>query len=237
MHVVGRHQRGFRFLAEAAVKITHFFLLRQSVIVDLQKEILRAQNLPVFAQDPFRVRLPPLQKSRSHFTFQAGARSQQALRMFRQQLVVDPRLVVNAFQVGGGHQPDQVPVALQVSRQQQEVVVGILAAGGGFFFKPVPRGHVNLATHDGFDPGFRRRLVKFDRPVKIAVIRQRQGRLAQFLGPSDQFGHPARPVQQGVLGVTVQMDKRLRHRRINLISETVSASQNPFFSAFFGKNY
>ena len=114
--------------------------------------------------------------------------------------------------------------------------VGVLPARGGFLFKTVSRSHVDLASHDGFHPCFRRGLVELNGPVEVAVIGQGQRRLIQFLGPGNEFRNTTRPVQKGVFGMAVQMDKRLRHREINLIPGITFASQNPFFSAFFGKN-
>ncbi len=128
--VVGRHQRGLCLLAQAPVKLPHFFLLRQAVIMDLQEEIFRPENLPVLAQDPFRVRLPPLQEGGGHLAPEAGARPDQPRRMRREQLVVDSRLVINTLKVRRRHQTDQVPVAFGISRQQEKVVVRVLSAGG-----------------------------------------------------------------------------------------------------------
>ena len=157
--------------------------------------------------------------------------------MLRQQLMVDPRLVINALQMGRGHQPDQIPVALQISGQQQKVIVRILASGRGFLFEPVSRGHVNLTTHDRLHPRFRGCLIKLDGPVQVAVIRQGEGRLVELFGPVHQLRNPAGPVQQGVLRMAVEMDKGFGHRKSNLISCNGFTSQNPVFPSFFGKNF
>ena len=63
---------------------------------------------------------------------QAAAQADQPLRVLRQQLLVDARLVVEPLGVAGRHELDQVVIALGVLRQQDQVVLrlaGIAALG------------------------------------------------------------------------------------------------------------
>ena len=110
------------------------------------------------------------------------------------------------------HQMNQVSVSFQIPRQKQEMVIRIPSSGSRFLFKTVPGRDVHLATHDRLHPRLLRRLVKLDRPIQVPVIRQSQRRLPQLLGPRRQLGHAARPVQQGIFRMTVEMDERLGHR-------------------------
>ena len=53
-------------------------------------------------------------------------------------------------------------------------------------------------------------LIEFQRPVQIAVVRQRQGVHPQGLGALQQVLDLAGSVQQAVMAMTVQMYKRRR---------------------------
>ena len=61
----------------------------------------------------------------------------------------------------------------------------------------------------GFDPRLLATAIKIDGPKHIAVVCLGQGRKAQFLGPLHQIGNANGPVQEGILGMQVQVDKTL----------------------------
>ena len=61
---------------------------------------------------------------------QAGRHADQALGVLRQQVDIDARLVVEAVQVGGGDQLDEVAVALLVFAEQHQVVVAVGVGAG-----------------------------------------------------------------------------------------------------------
>ena len=56
---------------------------------------------------------------------QAGGQGDQALGVPGEKVLVDARLVVEAVEVAGGDQLDQVAVALLVFAQQDQVVVAV----------------------------------------------------------------------------------------------------------------
>ena len=59
-------------------------------------------------------------------------------------------------------------------------------------------------------PGSFAFLIELQRPVQIAVVGERQGVHAQLFGPFDQLVDRAGPVQQAVMAVAMQMNKRRR---------------------------
>jgi len=67
------------------------------------------------------------------------------------------------------------------------------------------RRHVSLHADNRLDPGGRRRLVKFDRPVQVPVVGNRDRRhfhSGRFL---HQFLHPHRAIEKRIFGVQVEM--------------------------------
>ncbi len=92
----------------------------------------------------------------------------------RQDLFVDARFIVIAFQVSRRSKFDEVLVADFVFGQQDKVVIDIPAAAAGFLFQPAAGRDINFAANDRFNSPFLRCLVKIDRSVQDAVIRNRQ---------------------------------------------------------------
>src|SRR5205085_6459518 len=80
-----------------------------------------------------------------------------------EELPVDARLVVVAFEVPERGEPDEVRVALARLREEREVRLALL------LHVPVV-GDVDLATEDGLDPLVAGRLVEVDRTCEGAVI-------------------------------------------------------------------
>ena len=125
--------------------------------------------------------------------------------MLGQELLVDARLVIIAVQVGGGRELDEVFVAGLVLHQQAEVM--ILFAVAGLTFQAGAGRHVHFAADDGLDALGAGRLVKLNHPVHRPVVGDGEGREFQRVRPVHQLVQTARPVEERVLGVQMQMDK------------------------------
>jgi hypothetical protein len=127
--------------------------------------------------------------------------------VLREQLPVDPRLVVVALQVAERREPDQVGVALVRLRQDGQVRVALLLAAA------VVR-DVELAADDRLDPLLLRLAMKLDRAGERAVVGESDRRHLQLGRPRGERRDPAGPVQDRVFRVDVEMDEgRLGHRR------------------------
>ncbi len=139
------------------------------------------------------------------FAFQAAAQADQALAVLREQVLVDPRLVVEALGVAGRHQLDQVVVALERFGQQHQVVLrlaGIAALG-----PPVSRSHVDLAPENRLDAARAGVVVEDHRRKQVAVLGHGEGRHLQLHRLIEHFIDPARAVEQRVFGVQVKMNE------------------------------
>ena len=86
--------------------------------------------------------------------------------MLRQQLLVDPRLVIEPVEVAGRDQPDQVPVAFLVFAEQHQVVVALRIGPVSVTLS----GDVHLAADDGLDALRRGRVIELDRAEQVAVV-------------------------------------------------------------------
>ncbi len=125
-----------------------------------------------------------------------------------QQLLVDARHVVVAFEKGDGSHLDEVLKAGEVPREEGEVIAG-LAAPPRFALAALAGRHISLVTDDRIDAGRGAFFVKLDGPVEVAVVRQGQGVHALLLGPGHQFGNAAGPVEQAVMAMAMQMHEGL----------------------------
>ena len=136
-----------------------------------------------------------------------------------QQLPVDSWLVVVTLEVGSRRQLDEVPVTLGRLGEKCEVVVQLLAAvavAAGVVDAAFPDGslvagvrrHVGLCADDGRYAALAALLVEVEDSVHVAVIGDRQRRLAVRLGRGHHVGDPRRAVEHRVFGMGVQMDER-----------------------------
>src|SRR4029453_555617 len=116
-------------------------------------------------------------------------------------------LVVEALQIGLGHQLDEVPVAGLVAHEHGAVAGALVAAVLTGSLEAAPRCHVQLAAHDGLDAGLLRRRVEVDGAEEVAVVGQRDGGEVERLGGVHQLVELGRAIEQAVLGVDVKVDE------------------------------
>ena len=137
-----------------------------------------------------------------HLARHAGAAADESLVVLLQHLVADPGAVIHTLDVRRGNDLHQVLVPLQVLRQKDQVIVPLL------LHAVVPHRHVRLASDDGLDPRMLlRELEELLDTEHVAVVRDGQAGLAQLLGPVEQVFNGRLTVQDGILGMYVQMDE------------------------------
>ena len=203
--VVGADQGNARLLVQAQQAPVHRGLLGNAVVLQLQIEVVPAQDL-LHGQGVF---LGPLivaaDQAAGNFSGQAGGKADKALRMPAQQVQVDAGLDIEPVHKGLAHQVRQVPVTGLVLTQQHQVP-GLRVQLIGFV-QPGPPGHIYLAPDDRMDALGLAGPVKVDGAVHNAVVRDGHRRLAQLLHQLRQVPDAAGTVQQAVLRVDVQMGK------------------------------
>ena len=126
--------------------------------------------------------------------------------MLGQKFLADARLVIEAVQRGFRGDLDQVAIAFLVFGQHQQVVVGV-AFGRRARCVVVFLADVKLAADDRLDAGLVRRIHEMHRAEDVAVVGHGHGGHAQLLHPLDKLLDVAGAVEQGVVGMEVQVDE------------------------------
>ena len=125
---------------------------------------------------------------------QAGGQTDESLGVFGEQLLVDPRPVVVALEVGGGDQLDQVAVAGLVARQQHQVIR--VAVGAHLAVVARTLRHVHLAADDRVDVRGLRPRIEINDSVQHAVVGDAHRGLAHGVHAIDQFRDARSAVEQ-----------------------------------------
>ena len=203
--VIGADQGNARLLVQAQQAPVHRGLLGNAVVLQLQIEVVPAQDL-LHGQGVFPGPLiVAADQAAGNFTGQAGGQADKALRMPAQQVQVDAGLDIEPVHKGLAHQVRQVPVTGLVLTQQHQVP-GLRVQLIGFV-QPGPPGHIHLAPDDRVDALGLAGPIEVDGAVHNAMVRDGHRRLAQLLHQLRQVPDAAGAVQQTVLRVDVQMGK------------------------------
>ena len=181
----------------------HDPLIVDALVLHLEEEVAGAEDVPIgrgrLAGALRLLRAEP----RRHLALQAGAQADEPLRVPGQQLLVDPRLVVEPLRVAGGDQLDEVVVAGEVLGEEHEVVVGL--PGRAAPLATAAGRDVDLAAEDRLDPPFPRLVVEHHAREQVAVLGDGEGRHAGLLGMLHHFADAACAVEQRVLRVEVEV--------------------------------
>ena len=162
VRVVGGDQRGTDLAGDLDELRVRVALRLQPVVLQLDEQVVLAEDLLQPAGLAERALLVALQQRLQHVATEAAGGRDQALVIAREQLPVHPRLVVVALHERQAGELDEVAVALVGLGQQREVVVELLAALGvaaGVVDPASPRrplaaglvGHVGLGADDRLD--------------------------------------------------------------------------------------
>ncbi len=116
VYVIGCDEFCFNFAGDSAEAPVNQRLLREPVILQLQVEIFRAEDLAVAPGQFSRLFIAAPVQQRGDLPGQAAAQGDQPRAVFCQQLVIDARFVVKSFNIAGGDDPHEVTVTLLVLR-------------------------------------------------------------------------------------------------------------------------
>ncbi len=204
MRIVCRHQ-GHPCIACKAHDVAHHYgVLLQPVILKFQEKVALSEQVLVPIRKALRHVVLALHHCFVDVALQARGAADQPLCMLRKQILVDARLVVEPFRVGGGNQLHQIPVTLLGFGQQQQVVIAI-----PFFpLAHLARSNVHLAADNRPDAFCLGGIVELHRAKQIPVIAHRDGRHLHLRSGINQRGDIGGPIQHGVVGVAVQVNER-----------------------------
>ena len=137
--------------------------------------------------------------------------------MARQQFLVNAGLVIEALEMRGGNELDQIAIAIRIDCEKGQMEGGFLCGRGVAIPQRTGR-HVRLTADDRPNSSLFRRLVKLDRTVEIAMIGNGDRRHSEFSGLSDKVFRPNRTVQQGIFRVAMQVNEGNRSHQAASIS-------------------
>ena len=201
--VVGGHQGDARALAHVDDAGDDALFIGNAVILDFQEEIALAEEGFHFAGVLLRLGDAAVQQKLVEIARKAGRQADQALVVLGEQLIIDAGAVIKAPGEGLAVQVHQVFVARLVFAQEDQVAV--FALGIDLFVHV--GAHVHFAADHGMDALCLAGLVKIDRAVQHAVVRDGAGVHAQRLQALGQLADAAGAVQQAVFAVQVQVRK------------------------------
>jgi hypothetical protein len=209
--VAGGDRRDPQLAGDLQGRVGHLPLHLEAVVLDLdevavaERPLEPAGDLPGLGQ-----RLALLaggaDERPAELARQTAGKADEPLTILLEQFAVDPRLEVEALEVGLRRQLEEVREAGPVAGQEREVVARVLLAAG-ILLEAAARGDVGLVADDRVDARGLGGLVELERPVEVAVVGDRQGVHAQFHRPRHQPVDRAGAVEQAVVAVAVEVDE------------------------------
>ena len=204
--VARRDERQAALRGEPGQRVEHRLLDLEPGVLELDVGVVAAEDLLQPVELHLGVAHPRLRDRLRDPPRQAAGERDQARRVLREELPVDARPVVVALQVAERAELDQVGVAGRRLGQQREVRRPLR------LHVPVV-GDVHLAPDDRLHALLVGGLVEVDRAGQRAVVGERHRRHLEPGRLVDERRDPARPVEDRVLGVDVQVDERGAHGR------------------------
>ena len=189
-------------------------LLGQAVILQLDEEVVLAEDVLEAGCLLGRAVDVAAEQRLEHVAAEAPGGGDDTLGVRRQQLPVEPRLVVVALEECPRRELDEVLVAPVVLGEQRQVVVELVpalgvtarvvgpAAAGGPLGPGVVR-HVRLGADDRLDPVLLTLPVEVEDSVHVAVIGDPDRRLTVGHRFGDELVEASSPVEHRELGVNV----------------------------------
>ena len=208
--VPGRDERQLLRGGEPRERLERCLLHLETDVLELDVGVVAAEDLREPVELRGGVAIPVLGERARDTSGEAPRERDHTGRVAPEELPVDTRLVVVALEVPERAELDQVAVARVVGCQQREVRVALR-------LRPSIVDDVDLAAEDRLDALVARRLVELDRARHRAVVGERHGRHLELGRLCGQRRDPARPVEDRVLGVDVEVDELGGHGRAMLI--------------------
>ena len=108
--VVRRNERDPGFLRQTELERDQLPVEIQPVVLDLKEEVVPAENVEVFVREPATRLVSVVQQRFLQIAAQTCGQADQAFGVTGQKILADPGLVVEALEVAGGDEVDEVAV-------------------------------------------------------------------------------------------------------------------------------
>lgn len=125
--------------------------------------------------------------------------------MGSEEFVIDAGVIIEAVQLGGGGNFQEVLIAGLIFGQKEQVGRSFIQLR--VFLPHGAGGHVGFDADDRLDVELLCGAEEIDNAEQCAVIGDGEGGHLQFVGALKQLGDIAKPIEQGVFGVDMQVDK------------------------------
>ena len=191
-------------LAEARHHRHDLLLVGDAVVLDLEEEVLGAEDVLELQRGIARLGVIASGEALGDFALEARREDDQPFAVLAEELLVDPRLVVEAFDEAFRDELDEVLVAGVVRGEDDEVVVraGVrLLVFDGRLVEAGAVRDVHLAADDRLDPRPFHGVVELDGPEHVAVVGDGARRHAELRHPFRERVGPAGAVEKGVFSV------------------------------------
>ena len=153
--------------------------------------------------DPFCLVIAIVAEIFTEFTTRTSRQDDQPFIVFLKQLVIDARLVVDAFEIGSRRELHEIFVALIVHRKDRQVVASLILRR--ITIVPRARRNVRLHAKDWLDVSFFCRLIKINHPTHRAMVSDRTRLHTKLFRLVDELLDLCQSIQQTVVRVIVQM--------------------------------
>ena len=193
-------------------------LLLQTVIVDLQKETILAENVLILgsrASPPARI--GPARRFAETSPFRHADSPISPSLCSRKKFFIDARLVIETFEISLRNQLDEILVSLFVFAQHDQVI-----RPAGWRDRDRCRLVFEMYISQpmiGLTPALRRGFIEADRAEQIAMIGDGNGRHFVFRSCLGERVMIAGAVEQAETGMQMKMNE-VRHRRIRVRFES-----------------
>ena len=179
-------------------------LLFDPMVLQLQIEVARAQNLRELAGSSCCLVEPVLHNIPGDDSLQTGGKPDQAVGVPGKEFQIDSGTVIEALLITQRDQADQIPVTDFILTEQNQMVAAVGAPASSVTSFP---GYVGLAADDGFDSGSNRRVVELNGSEQIPMIGESQSRHLQFGCSADDVFDAVGSIEKAVMAVKMKMDK------------------------------
>ena len=188
-------------------------------VLELDVDLVAAEDLLEPVELGLGVVAAALLERLAHAAGEAARERDQPGAVRLEELPVDARLVVVALEIAERREADEVRVALVRLREQREVRLALL-------LRVAVVGDVDLAADERLHALLARRLVEVDRAGERAVVGEPDRRHVELGGALREVRDPARPVEDRVLRVDVEVNEgRFGHGSTNILLALDDARQ------------
>ena len=206
--VIGADHGKPRLLVNPEQALVDDCLVPDAVILQLQIEVVRAEDVGQFQGVGLGVFVFPVPQHSGNLSGKAGREGNEAAAVLPQKVQVNPGLDIKALRPGHGYHIGEIAVSLLILTQQNHVAA--LRIKFMNLVKPGPPlgGHIDLTADDGLDALGQTGAIKINDAIHNAVVCDGTGGLPHLFDGFRQIPNPAGTVQKAVFSMDMQMHKR-----------------------------